>query len=183
MKQTNLLLLTVFVLSLSITTSAEEEPSREETIAWLHEKISGIELRVSDPDIDESDYTNYAYELYFPEDGTVVKIVRSEHYMVQKRKHALRDILNAKLSDLSVQVNREQAPILRSEYVSLVLSCSSAQCFSGDRESTVSELEGPLSSPQAKFAVPITIADRVQKAFSHLISLSGGTEKVSEDLF
>ena len=187
-------IMTFFALLLSIATVAQEEPSKEDTIAWLYEKIRRIEI----PEFDNPG-TRFEYntkeetiEIDFPEDGTTIEIsylgtndykfLNSEHPVYSRRDYTI----SAKLSDLSAHVELDELEETLPDYVDIVLSCSLRDCFNGEAEwfaTGSGKGTNTVSWSAASVTIPRTIADRVQKALSHLITLSGGKEKVSEDLF
>ncbi|MDE0156944.1 MAG: hypothetical protein OXS28_15270 [Gammaproteobacteria bacterium] len=188
----------VFALLMSTTTVAEEKPSKEDTIAWLYERIAVIETpkfdHVTDDDLEYSTELR-RQAIDFPEDGTTIKIDYVEHddWKVSKsgsigfRQYTW--TASAKLSDMSSNVELETLPtgdpeVFTSHYMYIRLSCSLKVCFNGERTHTHGDSHTFNESWNSRsLLIPRAIADRVQKALSHLITLSGGKDKVSEDLF
>lgn len=189
-------ILTFFALFLSITAVAQEEPSKEDTIAWLYEKTHQIEISKFDNPGTKYEYRkrDKTISIDFPEDGTTIEISLNRDWTDYKfhdgelNYTASTHTIRAKLSDLSAHVELEETdhfPI--KEYIDIVLLCSSKDCFKGEQQHVYSGGDGwqnfSVSWGRATITIPRTIADRVQKALSHLITLSGGKEAVSEDLF
>lgn len=183
---------TAFVL-LATSVFAEEGPSKEDTIAWLHEKIGGIEVPPSKmktgrlpSGVEKKEPITHTVD--FIEGGTVLRVFTytgEDHSLCYFREQTTGSL---KLSDVtpSVDINNETD---YEGYTFVTLRCSSGRCISGFMKQISNCGRGreednfPILWSEGGFFVPTTIAGRVQKALSHLISLSGGQEKVSEDLF
>lgn len=183
-------IMTIFALLVSIA-SVAEEPGKEDTILWLYQKIGTIVI----PEYNSTfggkyEYRKVSREYYiieFPEDGTKIQVSR-ESRVVHKdfdgdtSHYSYGYILSAELSDLSSQIEFGTSDELPEDYISMVLSCASKACLEGIGRDYDGDSYN-ISWNEVTIIIPRTIADRVQKALSHLIILSGGKKEVSEDLF
>lgn len=172
-----------FALLIQFTVYAQNS---EETEAWLFEKLNG-----------SAGSYDYKYiGVHFPLERELIVRIRG--------KTAYR----AWLADLTPVVELDLNPSGKpmnwaGEYSLLTFRCTSGKCFDYCRGSELREYRCSQSYPgyradrdgnvpwkinynhdtYTSLFVPKENAERIQKAFSHLIKLHGGKEKVKDDLF
>ena len=187
--------------------SVAEEPSMENTIAWLYKHIGSYEFS----SLDESYLNRYRIFVSFAEGDIMVTEKETSSSVDRDAVNIFYSgsELKTSLSELVPEVDRRVSALTyphvrgwlynketfvrnslteenRIELSVLTLNCRHRACVTG---TVTTPSKSPSGSPALvnwsalSFYVDRDIAPRVQQALSHLIRLSGGKDAVQDDLF
>jgi hypothetical protein len=162
MKSAFIFLICATAISLTATSSAE--PSRQETIDWLSRKLSGYTITWTAVGCGLNQIYYYSIKGFAIEEG--ILSFREEMSSISfQGENTLKPYINrVSLSDLSTRYELKEKP--------------RAACMTEDP--TVYDLTFPRTKTNDNFRIRFTdreLAERVAKAFSRLIKLSGGEDE------
>ena len=186
----------VLCLSLLPSMVSAKGPSKEETIAWLFENLRevGFDYYMQDDKYAKNQKYSIVQEFDLSEDlkSVIINYVRNYKAIlrVDGGKFERRNTkFNSKvrLSDLSTTITTQRHNGLEERAEWLILSCRMRRCVSKTviHRDSDPDLSFQSSDSASKLYIIVTrkMKDRVGKALSHLIRLSGGADKPKKEPF